>query len=225
MTDDPSHPLFPGQTGRRLLRAPSSTRPALWVLPRGGQAFVVKDYRSNGFLFRNIVGRLLVWREAKVLRRLAGLEGVPAFYGEVDGLALILEALPGRSVEGLENEQPLPRVFFHRLRALVDAFQTRGVAHCDLKRAPNILVGKEGEPYVVDWSAAVTASELRPFPLSLLYRCFLEDDRNAVVKLQLKHRPESLSPEELARYHTRGPLERAARRVRDRARDLLQRLA
>lgn len=225
MPDDPAHPLFSAPTGRRLLRAPSSTRPALWVLPRGSRAFVVKDYRSNGVLFRNTVGRFLVWRESKVLRRLAGLEGVPACYGEVDGLALILEALPGRSVENLEHGHPLSLTFFQRLRGLVAAFHARGVAHCDLKRAPNILVGNGGEPYVVDWSAAVTASELRPFPLSLLYRRFLQDDRNAVVKLQLKHRPGSLSFEALARYRARGPLERLARRLRDRARDLFQRLA
>jgi serine/threonine protein kinase len=186
---------------------------------------VVKDYRGNGILFRNVVGRFLVWRETKVLRRLQGLEGVPALHGRVHGLALIMEALPGRPVEGLEHERPLPPAFFDRLRDLVEAFHARGVAHCDLKRAPNILVGEKGEPYVVDWSAAIAASEFRPFPLSLVYRRFLLDDRNAVVKLQLRHRPGDVPPAELERYRRRGPLERLARRIRDRARKILQRLA
>jgi predicted Ser/Thr protein kinase len=186
---------------------------------------VVKDYRGNGFFFRHTAGRFLVWREAKVLRRLQGLAGVPALHGKVRGLALIMEALPGRPVEGLEHHRPLPPGFFDRLLDLVEAFHARGVAHCDMKRAPNVLVGPEGEPYVVDWSAAITASELRPFPLTLVYRRFLQDDRNAVVKLQLRHRPGDVPPAEMERYRRRGPLERLARRIRDRARELLQRLA
>ena len=215
----PSPPASPV----RLLRSPSSTRPALWSLP--GRSVVIKDYRGNGLFFRNTVGRFLVWREAKILRRLHGLEGVPSLHGRVQGLALIMEALPGRPVEGLEHASPLPPAFFERLRELVGAFHARGVAHCDLKRAPNVLVGEGDEPYVVDWSAAITASEFRPFPLSLVYRRFLLDDRNAVVKLQLRHRPGDVPPRELERYRRRGPLERLARRVRDRARKLLQRMA
>lgn len=225
MASRKQQPFSPSQPAFRLLRPRSSTRPALWVLPRAKRDVVVKDYRCNGVLFRNTAGRFLVWREAKVLRRLQGIEGIPALYGKVDGLALIMEALPGRSVEGLEHENPLPLDFFHRLRALVHTFHARGVAHCDLKRAPNVLVGKDHEPYVVDWSAAITASEFRPFPLSLLYRRFLLDDQNAVVKLQLRHRPRNIPPGERSRYQRRSPLERIARRVRDRARELLQRLA
>lgn len=171
------------------------------------------------------MGRFLVWREGRALRRLHGLEGIPRFYGSVQGLALIMDAVPGRAVEGLEHEAPLPGSFFEKLRALVNTFHDRGIAHCDLKRAPNILLGQDGAPYIVDWSAAISATEFRPFPLSLLYRRFVLDDLNAVVKLHLKHRPWDVSAQELDRYQRRGPLERAARRIRDRARELLKRLA
>ncbi len=209
----------------RPLRYPSNTRPALWLLNWKGMRLVVKDYRCNGVLFRNTAGRFLVWREARALRRLYGLEGVPRLRGRVQGMALIMDAVPGRSVEGLENEAPLPTSFFDKLRTLVNAFHDRGIAHCDLKRAPNILLGQDGAPYIVDWSAAISATEFRPFPLSLVYRRFLLDDLNAVVKLQLKHRPHEVPAPELELYNRRGPLERAARRTRDRARDLLKRLA
>ncbi len=209
----------------RPLRYPSNTRPALWFLNWRGMSLVVKDYRCNGFLFRNTAGRFLVWREGRALRRLHGLTGIPRFRGSVQGLALIMDAVPGRTVEGLEQEAPLPRSFFEKLRSLVNAFHDRGVAHCDLKRAPNILLGRDGAPYIVDWSAAISATEFRPFPLSLVYRRFLLDDLNAVVKLQLKHRPLEVPPLELKRYRRRGPLERAVRRIRDRARELVKRIA
>lgn len=211
--------------GALLLRRPTNTRPALWLLERGGYRFVIKDYRSHALVFRLTVARFLVWREAKAFRRLQGIRGVPAFYGTEGGLVLIMEAIPGRPVEGLEHEQMLAPEFFEKLRNVVRAFHARGIAHCDLKRAPNILLGRDGEPYVVDWSAAITASEFRIFPLSRIYRRFLLDDCNAVVKLQLRHAPDAVSPPELKRYHSRGRIERIARRVRDRSRELLQRIA
>ena len=83
------------QRRTRLLRPPTNTRPALWLLERGRRRFVVKDYRTQGFAFRHTVGRFLVWREAKVFRRLGGVRGVPAFYGTEGGLVLIMEAMPG----------------------------------------------------------------------------------------------------------------------------------
>ena len=186
---------------------------------------MVKDYRSNGFLFRNFVGRFLVWREVKALRRLRGVEGVPEVYGAPYGLSVVMEAIAGRPVEGLEHGKALPLSFFDKLMGLIHSFHARGVAHCDLKRAPNILLGDDGNPYVVDWSASILASEFRGFPLRLIFRRFLLDDLNAVVKLQLRHRPEEIEPSDLARYQKTGRLERAVRRLRDRARELLQRLA
>jgi serine/threonine protein kinase len=208
-----------------VLRAPSSTRPALWIAEEYGIRAVVKDYSRNGFLYRNFVGRFLVWREKRAYRRLRGLRGVPIFYREIDGMALVMELIPGRNLEGLEKEKPLPGAFFRDLEGLVEAVHRRGLAHCDLKRAPNILLGCDGKPYIVDWSASVSQRELCLFPLPLIYRRFITDDLNAVTKAQLRHCPEQVSPERKGRYYRRSSGERLIRAVRDRLRDLLQKIA
>ncbi|MBW1942328.1 MAG: hypothetical protein JRG79_15755 [Deltaproteobacteria bacterium] len=208
-----------------VIRGPSSTRPILWVLEENNIRVVVKDYSANGFLFRNIIGRFLVWREYKAYRRLKGLEGVPVFYGTIGGLAVVFEELPGRNVEGLEHETRLPEKFFQDLRALVERIHKRGLAHCDLKRAPNTIIGPDEKPYIVDWSAAIAHREFRFFPLNLIYQRFIQDDFNAIIKLQLRHCPESIDPEERTRYFHRGPVERAIRSIRDGARDILQKIA
>ncbi len=186
---------------------------------------MVKDYSYNRPAYRKTVGRFLVRREVKALRRLNGVPGVPAFYCTVEGPGVVMERIEGHSVEGLEKTRRLPPEFFCRLRDLVAAFHSRGVAHCDLKRAPNILVGPDQSPYIVDWSAAISASEFKAFPLNLIYKRFIRDDLNAIVKLQLRHHPEGLSGCELSRYYRRGGLERVVRRIRDRGRDLLRRMA
>ncbi len=208
-----------------LLRKVSSTRPALWVVEERGQRVVIKDYSKNSFLFRNTIGRFLVWREFKAYRRLRGLRGIPGFCHVRDGLALVIEEIQGRNVEGMEKETRLSEGFFEELRTLVESVHRRGLAHCDLKRAPNILLGHDGKPHIVDWSSSISKREFRFFPLNLIYNRFLLDDLNAIIKAQLRHCPESVSPEEKRRYYQRTRGERLIRAIRDRLRDLLQRIA
>jgi serine/threonine protein kinase len=207
------------------LRKPSSTRPALYRIEEGDARAVVKDFNANGRVFRNLIGRFLIWREKKAYRSLKGLKGVPALYGVVGGLALVIEEIQGRSIERFDEEERLPIRFFEALRDLVERVHQRGLCHCDLKRAANVLVGDDGSPYLIDWSAAILEREFRFFPARRIYERFLLDDRNAVIKLQLRHCPEAIPVEDLRRYQNRSAAERAVRKLRDRARRLLQKLA
>jgi serine/threonine protein kinase len=209
----------------RFIRKPSSTRPSIYAIEEKGVKAVVKDFSGNGFLFRNLIGRFLVWREEKAYRRLRGLRGTPALYCVIDGLALVLEHMPGKSLEDTQEKGELPAGFFDELSALVEAFHRRGICHCDLKRAANILVGADGRPTVLDWSAAILEREFRFFPLTRIYRRFLIDDLNAVTKYRLRHCPENVSSEAKDRYLGRSRSEKMIRALRDRLRELLQRVA
>jgi len=208
-----------------MLRQGSSTRPSLRLTEEAGLRAVVKDFSANRFFYRNTIGRFLVWREHKAYRRLKGIQGVPELYRVVDGLALVVEWIPGRNLENQEKARILPEAFFDTLEALVTRCHERGVAHCDLKRAPNVLLGPGDRPYIVDWGAAISRSECRIFPLTLIYRRFLKDDFNAVTKLKLRHVPESVTGEEKRRFEHRSRAERLVRRLRDRLRELLQKVA
>ena len=208
-----------------ILRHSSSTRPMIWVVEENGVRAVVKDFSVNRFIYRNIAGRFLVWREAKAYRRLKNVKGVPALYRVIDGLALVMEEIPGRSLENLEKEIQLGAEFFHALKRLVDKFHERGLAHCDLKRAPNFILGQDGHPYVIDWAASISESEFRIFPLNRIYRRFLLDDYLAIIKLKLRHIPEKVTPEEKHAYNKRGGMEIFVRSIRDRLRNLLQKIA
>ncbi|MFZ7110137.1 MAG: hypothetical protein ACOWYE_00505 [Desulfatiglandales bacterium] len=207
-----------------VLRKPSNTRPTLWVVEDHGARAVVKDYSRNRFLYRHTAGRFLVWREAKALRRLHGVRGVPALYNVLGGLALVMEEIPGKNLEEIQGQGRLTKAFFDDMADLVDRVHRRGIAHCDLKRAPNTLLVGDGTPFIVDWGAAICKSEFPFFPLTRIYRRFLLDDSMAIVKLKLKYCAEAVSPAELARYRHRSRLETFIRQIRDRFRTWLQRL-
>jgi RIO-like serine/threonine protein kinase len=104
------------------------------------------------------VARRLLARERAALRRLDGLEGVPrvvddpALRGPGDPRDVLVrswiegEALPGAAA--------LPADFFDRLDELVAAVHARGVCHNDLHKEPNVVVGRDGYPWLVDFQLA-----------------------------------------------------------------------
>lgn len=208
-----------------VLRRQSSTRPMISVVEENGVRAVVKDFSTGGFLYRNTVGRFLVWREAKAYKRLKNIKGIPALYRIIDGLALVIEEIPSTNLEGLETGIKLPDKFFDALKDLVDSCHKRGLAHCDLKRAPNTLVGYDGLPYIIDWGASISEREFRVFPLSRIYHRFLLDDHMAIIKLKLRHAPETVTREERKRYNHRSSGEKLIRTIRDRLREILQKVA
>ncbi len=208
-----------------VLRKHSSTRPVLRVIEENGKRAVIKDFSVNGLIYRNTAGRFLVWREKKAYEKLAGIKGIPVFYGSIDGLAVIMEEIPGKSIKSVHKTTGIPEKFYTDLHDLLQTIHAAGLAHCDLKRAPNIIVGNDGMPYLVDWSASISAVEFGIFPLSLIFRRFVRDDFNSIIKLKLKYNPEMVSLEEKEEYKSRGFFERIIRRIRDNARKLLKRIA
>jgi len=208
-----------------ILRQVSNTRPVMWVVEENGLRAVVKDFSQGKLFYRTIVGRFLVWRERKAYSKLRGVKGVPALYRVIDGLALVVEEIPGKRLKKHKRDIGLSEAFFDALEEMVERFHRRGMAHCDLKNASNILVGHGGLPYIVDWAASICDREFRWFPLNLIFRRFLLDDEMAIIKLKLRHAPEMLSSDERRRYGRRSKAEKVVRSARDMLRTRLQKMA
>ncbi len=122
-------------------------------LELGGRA-VVRRVATGGRapLSRWIACRLLA-RERRALEALAGLAGVPEL---VTGGAGRRDELVRTWVAGapLSRAAALPEDFFQRLDELVLALHARGVCHNDLHKEPNVLVGDDGFPALVDFQLA-----------------------------------------------------------------------
>jgi len=207
----------------KVLRLPSGTRPALYLLENPHGKVVVKDYRTNGPLFRNIVGRVLVLREKYAYQRLGGIAGVPAFYGKIDSFTLCIAYVPGSNLEEIEKNGGPPRGFFPSLENLIEEIHGKGLVHCDIKKAANVMADKEGRPWLIDWAASLSKSECRIFPLNHLYRRLLVDDKKALIKFMLRSVPEAVSSGEMEKYLKRDPVEVFVRAARDIFRTFLKR--
>lgn len=207
-----------------ILRHSSNTRPVIWVVEENGVRVIVKDFSNSKFLYRNIIGRFLIWRESKTYKKLQGLIGVPTCYGVIDGLALALEEIPSQPLKKHNKNIKLPGTFFDDLKNIVDSFHRRGLAHCDLKNGANVLVGHNGLPYIVDWGASISEKEFKFFPLNRIYLRFVLDDYFAIIKLKMRYVPETLTLEEKRQYAQRSHMERGVRGIRDRLRKIFKKI-
>ena len=179
-----------------------------------GEVVVKKAHGSGPFgpLYRH-----LLRREHAVYEQLAGVPGVPRTYGLVDGEHLALEYIAGPSLRTHERELKDRARFFVALLETLRAMHAAGVAHADLKRKANIIVGPGERPWLIDFGIAARRGTSR------LSRAWfghaVQGDYNAWIKLKYGRRiapaevAEVLSPEDAQLYR---PLwtERVARAIR-----------
>jgi predicted Ser/Thr protein kinase len=159
------------------------------------------------------VRRAMLRREHGIYQRLLGIPGVPRCLGLWHGEELVLEFIAGRSLRELNDGLPDRDRFLAALLDLIQAVHGAGVAHGDLKRKDNILVGPGGRPYLIDFGTAVSAPPGAGWLRRLLFAQLRRMDLNAWIKLKYRGRWLEIDPADL-QYHQPTVPERLARVVR-----------
>jgi tRNA A-37 threonylcarbamoyl transferase component Bud32 len=163
-----------------------------------------------------LLGRLMrsaVAREADVYRRIAGIPGIPACQGLVDAECLVLEFVPGASFRQMQHEIRDRDAFFAALLETLRRMHAAGVAHGDLKRKDNILVGPGERPYIIDFGIASLRHADAGRLNQLWFEMFKQMDYNAWIKLKYGRKPEKLSAADGPLYRELW-IERAVRLLR-----------
>ena len=181
----------------------------LFATPRG--KVVVKRARAGWLLGRP--ARAAIRHERRIYERLSGLPGVPRFYGSLDDHSLILEYIPGPSLRQHEARLGDRKAFFDAFLGTLEGMHAAGVAHGDLKRKDNTIVGPGERPYIVDFGIACI-SRPEGGPINRLWFDWMRQmDYNAWIKLKHGRRPTDLPPADRERYKSLW-IERVARAVR-----------
>lgn len=160
-----------------------------------------------------LLGLAALRREQQIYERIEGVAGIPKSFGLLDDRYLVLESITGPSLRDHERHLQNRERFFADLYETIAAMHAAGVAHGDLKRKDNVLVGPGERPYIIDFGVA----SLRKHPArnwnSMRFAWFVQLDVNAWVKLKYRRNMSELSPEDAARYRPLW-LERIARWIR-----------
>lgn len=155
-----------------------------------GRPYVVKDFSSKGFLERNLIGRLLISREARAYKALAGVSGVPERFERLSPFTLAVEYIDAKDLGAVKSGDIGPDVI-RRLEDIIERIHRRGWVHLDLQRRTNILL-VNGEVVVIDLASAFNPGSI-PVIGRLLTRLLGFFDRLSLVKLKKLYAPDSLT--------------------------------
>ncbi|ODC02336.1 serine/threonine protein kinase [Terasakiispira papahanaumokuakeensis] len=124
--------------------------------------WVIKDFSHSPFWIRWSLGRLITAQETRAFDCLQGLKGVSPHHYALSPVTLAYDFIPGTPLRTLSQEdKQLPAHFFLQLERMVAALHRRGMVHLDLRNMGNILCGRDGEPYFIDFGSAI---RYRRFP-------------------------------------------------------------
>ena len=195
------------------LRTGGGTRPSVRRLTTPAGEVIVKDYAGADALFASLLGPLLAAREARALKRLAAVQGVPNLIERRGRRALVMQWLPAEPFKYVDRDEAFWAQFFEVLAVRVSQMHCAGVAHCDLRSLNNVLVSLDQEPCLVDFAACVFVPGRWNLPWRGVFARFCRADREALVKLKHRVAPALVSAEEKVLLAHRGLLARGARRL------------
>ncbi len=165
---------------------------------------VLKLGRRVGFLGLPMawIGRLLVGHESWLYEIVDGVPGIPRFTGRWGDNGFAHEFVEGHE---LTKGEWVNDAFFDKLAAVIEALHRRGVAYVDLEKRENILVGDDGDPYLIDfqisWHLPANRGG-RTWPARLLMRVLTDADNYHLLKHRRRQRPDLITAEEWeASYH------------------------
>ncbi len=158
-----------------------------------GARFVVKDFGRKGFLLRNLVGRVVIGRETRAYRALAGIEGLPRAYKRLNPFSIAIEYLEGKDLGAINRGEIGPGII-RQFEAAVEELHERGWVHLDLQRRSNILL-VDGKVFIVDLASAIHPGSI-PLVGRLLTRLFGFADRMSLIKMKSIYAPELMTGSE-----------------------------
>ncbi|MGB0133699.1 serine/threonine protein kinase [Dokdonella sp.] len=126
-------------------------------------------------------------REARVLRALSGVDGVPQLIAWSNGV------LDRSYMEGAPMQQAQPRDphYYRDAHRLLKRMRQCGVAHNDLAKEPNWLQRDNGAPAAVDFQIAwISKGRGR------LFRLLVREDLRHLLKHKRTYCPQALTPVE-----------------------------
>lgn len=158
------------------------------------------------------LGRRLARREREIYEAVHDLPGVPRCLGAWEETGLVHVFVEGHP---LQRRERVDDAFFGRLQELIDELHRREIAYVDLEKRENILVGDDGRPWLIDFQISwrwpsdrgQRRGWLRLLPNGigrLVLRRLQAGDRYHVLKHRRRHRPDAMTPEELAASYRRG---------------------
>ncbi len=165
---------------------------------------ILKDFSRSTWLFQQSFGRFLAAREARAYCRLQGVTGIPRLIRRTSPHGLLLEFVPGTNCLDAGPDS-FSQEFFDQARALLSEVRAKGVLHCDV--GGNLVVGKDGKPWLVDFASSVVLPRGLGPAEAFLRQLRSKYDERALLKMKRRRAPHLLRGTEGERSRAALPFE------------------
>ncbi len=169
------------------------TKADVFITRSEGRRYVVKDYSQKGFWERNVIGRMVIRREARAYEALTGVRGLPPHFKQLSPYSLAVEYLEGKDLGCFQRGEFGPEVI-RQFEQIVDELHRRGWVHLDLHRRTNILL-VDDKVFIVDLASSLHSGSV-PLIGRTLTRLFGLADRLSLIKMKKIFGPELLTNQE-----------------------------
>jgi hypothetical protein len=161
-----------------------------------GQRVVLKIGRIADYCGIPLIGlgRWLCGRELRFYRQLADLPNIPRLMGTLGSTGFVHAFVPGKP---LARNLQVPDGFFAALQRLLSEVHQRRIAYVDTNKSPNIIVGDDGRPYLIDFQISWDLHEMGGWALNRFWlRHFQREDCYHILKHKRRLRPDELTDAE-----------------------------
>ncbi len=146
----------------RTIRRGLNYKADLLVYRMDGEEVLLKDYGAKAGMWRDVLGVMFTRREARALRALQGVKGVPQFRGRPDAYSVAMTFVSGKRARRNDPELRGNEEFVRSLARIVREMHRRGVVHLDLKHRSNLMVSEAGQPVILDFESSLCFSRALP---------------------------------------------------------------
>ncbi|MFA5553944.1 MAG: hypothetical protein WCZ89_00195 [Phycisphaerae bacterium] len=142
------------------------------------------------------LGKALCEREVRILKKVRDIENVQNFVCRYGDYGFVYQYINGKP---LSKVKETPEDFFDKLEELLQNLHRRNICYVDMNKRDNIIVGKDGQPNLIDFQISVQIGKYSlglPAFSKMIQNKLEKADRYHVLKHKRRLKPMSLKPSE-----------------------------
>ncbi|MCP3900917.1 MAG: hypothetical protein GY707_14525 [Desulfobacteraceae bacterium] len=119
--------------------------------------FVVKTFAHHPAFIRNTIGRLLISREYKALKKLKSCIGICDDAVMLGKYTLSYKYVKGQNLSSFSRRNnSIDKDFFPNLEKAVKEMHSYGIVHLDIRTGSNVIISEENQPIIIDFQSYLT---------------------------------------------------------------------
>ncbi len=119
----------------------------------------IKDFSGSPWLIRNTLGKLFINSEYKALLKLKDNPSIAKNIKRISKYTISFDYIEGKALKYFDN-MSIEKNFFLELENNINLIHKKNIVHLDLRNLGNIIVGKNGYPYIIDFQSAISTKFL-----------------------------------------------------------------